>query len=82
MWKRMTEGWVGIAAVIDLALSIGLAQMLVHFGWRWSYMMDRPLDASNSILGFTVMFGVFLPIIVLFGGALVAGCRPTACEAK
>ena len=73
MWKRLSEGWIWIAAVIDFALSFGLAHLLVHFGVRWSYMMDQPLDASNSILGFTVVFGVFLPFIALFGGAMVAG---------
>ena len=76
MWKRMTEGWIWIAAILDLAVSFGLAQLLVHFGWRWSYMMNQPLDASNSILGYAVMFGVFLPIIALFGGAMIAGSRP------
>lgn len=82
MWKRMTEGWVWIAAVIDLAVSIGLAQFLVHFGVRWSYMLERPLDASNSVLGLTVLFGLLLPLVALLVGPMFLCHRSGACEAK
>jgi hypothetical protein len=78
----MSEGWVWVAAAIDLALSIGLAQLLVHFGFRWTYMMDRPLDASNSVLGLTILFGVILPLVALFLGPMIACRRDGACEAK
>lgn len=82
MWKRMAEGWVWGATAIDLALSIGLAQLLVHFGFRWTYMMDRPLDASNSVLGLTILFGVILPIVALFLGPMIVCRRSGTCEAK
>lgn len=82
MWNRMTEGWLWIAAVIDLAVSIGLAQLLVHFGVRWSYMAEQPLDASNSVLGFTVLFGLLLPIVALLVGAMLVCSRSGTCEAK
>lgn len=74
MWNRMTEGWVWIVAVIDLAVSIGVAQLLVHFGVRWSYMMEQPLDASNSVLGFTMLFGLLLPIVALMVSPMIT-CR-------
>lgn len=82
MWKRMTEGWVWIAAVIDLAVSIGLAQLLVHFGVRWSYMMEQPLDASNSVLGLTVLFGLLLPLVALLVSPMFLCHRSGACAAK
>lgn len=82
MWKRMAESWVWIAAVVDLAVSLGVAQLLVHFGVRWSYMAEQPLDASSSILGFTVLFGLLLPLVALFLGAALVSSRSGACEAQ
>lgn len=82
MLKRMSEGWVWTAAACDLAVSIGLAQLLVHFGVRWSYMVNGTLDASNSVLGFTVLFGLLLPIVSLSVGPMMACCRSGAHEAK
>lgn len=82
MWKRMTEGWIWVAAVLDLVLSMGLAQVLVHFGVRWSYMMDQPLDASSSVLGLTVLFGVALPIVALAVGPMLACRHSGTCESK
>lgn len=77
MWKKMTEGWLWVVALIDAALAFGIAQLFVQFfGWRWSYMMDAPLDASASILCYTGMLGVALPILTLFGGAIVATEAP------
>jgi hypothetical protein len=63
MWQKMTEGWIWVVAVMDLALSFGVAQLLVHYGWRYGYMLDQPLDASNSVFGYALMFGVTLPVV-------------------
>ena len=72
MWTKMTEGWLWVVALVDMALAFGLAHLLVRFcGWRWSYLTDVPLDASMSIVGFAVVLGILLPIIGLFGGAVL-----------
>lgn len=75
MWKMMNEGWVWFVAAIDLAISIGLAHLLVrYFDWRCCTMINASLDASGSILGYTVVIGsVFFPIVFFFGGAIVVG---------
>lgn len=81
MWKRVSEGWLWVAAAINLVLSIGLATLLVHYGFRWAYMMDRPLDASNSVLLLTVIFSVFSGILALILDPLIACRRFDTCEA-
>ena len=71
MLTKMREVWIWVVAIIDLVLSMVLAQYIVHIGWRYSYMLDKPLDASNSILAYTVMIGTLLPFFALFGGFVV-----------
>lgn len=79
MWKRMGEIWIWIGTIINFVVAFGLAQLLVSFGLRWSFIVDRPLDASDSVLGFTVLLGVFLPIIFLLFVAMISdGLTPKA----
>lgn len=82
MWKRMAEGWVWGLAFIDLVASFGIAQLLVRCGWRWSYLLDKPLDASNSIVSYALFLGSVLPFVVLVGYPIINGSRFSLPSAK
>lgn len=70
----MTKRWLWLATVLDMTISGGLACLLVwHLDWRCCTVVNVSLDAAGSILGYTVAFGVFLPIIFIVGGAIVEG---------
>lgn len=65
MWTLMTEMWVWVAALADMALSGFIASLLVEgLGWRWEYMVVSPLDASNSMLGFWMVIAISMPIVL------------------
>lgn len=72
MLKKMNETWVWVAALVAMAISGLIARLLVEgLGWRWTYLVAAPLDASSSILSYWLMVGAVSPIVLLFGAVML-----------
>ena len=90
MWKRMRETWLIAFSVVDLLVSMGIAQLLVNgFGCRytdWTGINSQPFDASNSVLAFTVIGCVLWPVIMLMawliGGEMLRSLKHGRSKAR
>lgn len=86
MWKRMFEPWLILVSLVDLAFSTGVAHGLVRgMGWRYSDLAGistQPLDASNSIIAYTVFGAVIWPVVALILWLMIADFHRATARRK
>ena len=59
--------------IIDAVVSTGLAHLFVQvWGWRWPNIIGGRLDASMSILVFSMALGVIVPVVTLIASVVLA----------
>ncbi len=80
MWKRMCEPWLIAFTVVDMLVSIGIAQLLVNYlGWRWLGIDGQPFDANNSVFAYIVIgslvWPIFLLMVWLIGGEMLRSLK-------
>ena len=86
----MGEPWLIAFSVVDLLVSMGIAQLLVNgFGCRytdWIGINSQPFDASNSVLAYTVIGGVLWPVVMLMawliGGEMLRSLKHGSSKAR